>query len=174
MLGILGTVLGSVGGIAQNIAQARTEKQIRTEELAFTERENDKQRSFALEVASKNLNIQDAVNVQKQLEYQAGFETTEQQRLKTIAQIQDMSSAPMEYKIVRLAWFITTITRPFLTLLVVGATIWFAFAIKSLISDNAQLLFIFEALLFECTGITSYWFVRRSYEKSLDLKKKSN
>lgn len=172
MLGILGTVLGSVGGIAQNIAQARTEKQIRTEELAFTAKENDKQRSFALEVANKNLNIQDAVNIQKQFEYQANFETTEQERLKTIAQVQDMSNAPMEYKIVRFAWFITTITRPFLTLLVVGSTIWFAFAIKNLIADSSQLLFIFEALLFECTGITSYWFVRRSYEKSLDLKKK--
>ena len=161
---LLSGAFGAVGGMVQGVIEKKQDNKKEIEVAKINA-------STEIELAKLGVSTKEAeASIEKSKENQKdvdGF-IAYADVIKSTSGIQENGT---EFLLTRIQNFIVGTTRPIITYvflsLVFYASIYLIKTPTLLIPDST--LAIFELIMAEFSGITSYWFVRRSYEKNTIL-----
>lgn len=166
------SILSSLGaGILGEVQSHREHKRDIEKELALARIQSEKEIELAkqgIALAQNQLQTQESVTTQEQYKTQASTKSSDVEEYKAFADASTQTSSLWQSasNLANIANFITQTTRPIITYItllfaiIIGCRLIFS---VSEIDENT--LVVFDMVLAEFSAISSYWFVRRSFEK---------
>jgi len=175
ILTILSGVLGAGTGLLQGFIETRQDNKTK---LALARIQKDKDIALAKEgiIESQN-NLKSAKEDTQQSENNKLIKIAESQKEEYQAFANNVKETSAlwnsDSRLANISNFIVSTTRPFITYILVIASVIMGIILTFSKAPNANIVEIFDSLLIICETVLGYWFVRRSYEKNNQKKKSS-
>ena len=175
---LLSTFGGALFGGIQNYLEHKQDSKCETE---IAKIQADKEIELAKQgiiISQNQLATQQSQTTQEQIKTDASLKQSDTEEYKSFADAVAQTSSLWQNNsiLADIANFTVCTTRPFITYILLGFVIFMGNGIMKNNEITANHLIIFDLVLGELSGIMSYWFVRRSFEKrnqsQLQLQKK--
>lgn len=167
LLSVLSTLAGSVFGAAQNIIE---HKQDSSRELKIAQIQADKEieiAKYGITLSQTQLQTQQSITEQEQFKTESSMKSSDVEEYKAFAEAVAQTSSLWQDSSIfgHIANFIVVTTRPIVTYILLFFVVALGLQVISFEKVDENTLIIFDLVLSEFSAISSYWFVRRSFEK---------